>query len=365
MHRFDTLILKIICNYFKKINIERFKYFLYFKKLIKSYYLIKILNKMNIEELNMPVTKELKESMYLVYEGIDQYTGRCLTFKESQVDHIIPKRIPEFFLKQKLISQLDNIKNTLIYPNLEDIIEAQLQYIIRLPRNNLLNYILTSRYTNEQKGGGILNIVTLTYLLSIAEKNAPKILKKLNPNLINKSNDLLNENYEITLDNDKIAILLDIKKFPYISITERAIKLGYNAGTLEKQLTELVNKDFLIGKKISVGRGMGQPRIFKYTENAIKIFGRQQLYGITGSLNQAFCMHIISEVYKHRNTDYLVEIEKYIPEVNGYIDIAVSKDEERLTAIEIALSDVPEHECQNLEKCIKSNFKKIIYVATS
>ncbi len=59
-----------------------------------------------------------------------------------------------------------------------------------------------------------------------------------------------------------------------------------------------------------------------------------------------------------------VELEKYIPEVQGLIDVAVfAEDDRRVVAIEIALSNKYSHEVDNIEKCQRAGFKKIISAA--
>ncbi len=59
-----------------------------------------------------------------------------------------------------------------------------------------------------------------------------------------------------------------------------------------------------------------------------------------------------------------VELEKYIPEVQGLIDVAVyGEDDTRVVAIEIALSNKYPHEVDNIEKCQRANFRKVISAA--
>ena len=61
-----------------------------------------------------------------------------------------------------------------------------------------------------------------------------------------------------------------------------------------------------------------------------------------------------------------VELEYYLPELQGLVDVAVLGDnEERVTAIEIALSNKYEHEADNIEKCLRAGFQKVISTAPS
>ena len=61
-----------------------------------------------------------------------------------------------------------------------------------------------------------------------------------------------------------------------------------------------------------------------------------------------------------------VELEYYIQEQQGLVDVAVLGDKgECLIGIEIALSNKYEHETDNIEKCQKAGFQKVISTAPS
>lgn len=162
---------------------------------------------------------------------------------------------------------------------------------------------------------------------------------------------------------DEIYILKDYANSPYENITEKAIKLNYSTPTLVRHLKNMQEHGYLQEINVSLGKSVGVIKLFRFTEKAVHKVGKQLLIG-RGSLAHGYYMQIIKRFYEGHGKK--VEVEKYFEEVNGLVDVAVlGENGERLVALEIALSNKYEHECDNIEKCLKVGFAKVISSAPS
>ena len=192
--------------------------------------------------------------------------------------------------------------------------------------------------------------------ISQMKQNYLKVFKDQSENNVHQQEPI------IELDADKIHILKDIAISPYESITERSIKLGYSTPTLVRHLKTLEEQGYIKQIPVNLGKGIGIIKLSKLEEKAIALVGKQKLVG-RGSIVHGFWMITIQKYFE--NQQYQVELEKFIEEVNGLIDVAISKDKIKVVAIEIALSNKYEHECENIQKCLRAGFSKVISTAPS
>jgi DNA-binding MarR family transcriptional regulator len=168
------------------------------------------------------------------------------------------------------------------------------------------------------------------------------------------------------LDSDKIHILKDYAHAPYESMTEKALKLGYSVATFVRHLKELREQDFLEEAKVNLGKALGVVKLYKLSEQAIKIVGKQNLVG-RGSMVHGFWMNVIKQYYESEG-DKEVVLEMYDEQTGKLVDVAVlGKNEqgEKVVAVEIALSNKFLHEADNVEKCVALGFEEVISAAPS
>lgn len=167
---------------------------------------------------------------------------------------------------------------------------------------------------------------------------------------------------KLHISDEEKMMLSDIHVRPYINTTERYATLYMKGKSLSPAKgTRLINKLTklnLITKhtiKISIGRG-GHANFLELTQNGYKIIGITPKNIGIGGFEHRFWQHVISNELRSKPNVKNLSVESKINEKT--IDILIALNDERIIAIEIALTSV--HEKDNILKDIENGCSQVI-----
>ena len=172
---------------------------------------------------------------------------------------------------------------------------------------------------------------------------------------IRKEDKIRENQYEITEDEKRL--LIDVMEYPISGIAERYKRLSFSVYKGNRIRDSLISIDFL--RSFSISTFEGRVNYLDLTEKGEKVM-QEMGYKIEkkreGGPEHEYWKYRIAEHL--RKNGYSIEIESSIGE-GKTVDIVASKNAERLAIeIETGKSDIN----QNILKCFKMGFSKIIFV---
>lgn len=164
-----------------------------------------------------------------------------------------------------------------------------------------------------------------------------------------------------TISQPAKQLLISIRNSPLMGISERYKMLGFGSKKGNAAKDELVQEGFVSEVEIRAGKKGRNPKLLEITKEGrqlLESMGYRVRFKSKGGVEHQFWQKEVQKYYLKQGYDAF--IEHYIGERS--IDVYAVKKNEKI-AVEIALS--PEHELENVKKCLKEGFDQvqIVYVS--
>jgi hypothetical protein len=187
------------------------------------------------------------------------------------------------------------------------------------------------------------------------------ILQKLRARVVPRSNLLIQrlrkDHQESTPDQECMVYLANIGKTPDLTVVERNQTLNLSNYTEKRLRKTLLTRRLIREIKVTTGKKGGQPVLLELTEvgrNLLKDAGMSIRHECKGGVKHIYWQKQIKEFFQSKG--FAVELEGRGKDCN--VDVLVVSSNGRRIAVEVATS--PEYELTNIQKCIRSDFERII-----